>query len=282
MQDSYKKTIGIIGGKGKTGSQFAHIFRKLGFKVIISDIKTKLTNSELIECADIVVFSVPLHLSEQIIKKEAQKCKKKNQLVMDVSSLKEKQVKAMNKAKGEVIGMHPLFGPSRKSYKGLSMIFCPGHCQKKILQDFKKLFEKIGIKITVMQPSEHDKLMAVMQVIPHLKTILAGELLREFGINPKISYEISTPIYKLELDIIGRIFSQDGLLYSAIISQNPYSKSLLRALELLVKSYRKSVNKVDLRKLTKRFNDVKVFLGDFLDEAFCDSERIINEMQKWK
>jgi prephenate dehydrogenase/chorismate mutase/prephenate dehydrogenase len=115
-----------------------------------------------------------------------------------------------------------------------------------------------------------------------LKTILAGELLREFGVNPKVPYDISTPIYKLELDIIGRIFSQDGMLYSAIIAQNPYSNKLVKILKNIVKGYERDVRKQDLKKLDARFQNVKGFLGEFSDEAFRDSERIINEMQKWK
>lgn len=269
--------IGIIGGRGKTGCQFARIFRKIGFKVVVSDLKTKLTNQELIEKSDVIVFSVPLHLSEKIIQQEVRNVRE-GQVVLDVSSLKERQVKSMNAGKGETIGMHPLFGPSHKDFKGLSMVLCPGNCKKVTLNKFKKMFEAMGMKISVMKPSEHDKLMAVVQVIPHLKTILAGELLREFGMSPKVPYEVSTPVYKLELDIIGRIFSQDGELYNSIIVGNPYSKRLMKALSRIVKKYEGG----DLKTLNKRFDKVKDFLGDFSQEAFSDSERIINEMQKWK
>ena len=124
--------VGIVGGRGKTGSQFVKLFRGLGFEVIVSDLKTKLTNSELIKKADIVVFSVPLHLSEKIMTEEISSSKK-GQIVLDVSSLKEKQVRALNKGKAEVLGMHPLFGPSRDDFKGLSMILCPGKCKKMLL-----------------------------------------------------------------------------------------------------------------------------------------------------
>ena len=277
-----KNVIGIIGGKGKTGGQFARIFKDIGFEVLVSDVGTKLSNKELIKTSDIVVFSVPLHLSEKIIKKEIANCKNLKQVILDVSSLKEKQVEAMNKAKGEVIGMHPLFGPSSNGLKGLSMVLCPGKCSKKTLGKFKKMFEKLGMKIAVMSPSEHDKLMAAVQVIPHLKTILAGELLKDFGINPSSPHKMSTPIYKLELDIIGRIFSQDGMLYSAIIAHNPYTAKIMRSLTKIVSEYRKSVGKKDLNSMNKRFETVKKFLGNFPKEAFRDSEKIINEMQKWK
>jgi len=282
MQECFKKTVGIIGGKGKTGSQFARFFRDFGSEVLISDIGTELTNGELIEQVDVVIFSVPLHLSEEIIREEISQCKNKDQIVLDVSSLKQKQVKAMNKAKGQVIGMHPLFGPSKKDFEGLSMVLCPGKCSPRVISEVRGWFEEAGMKLSVMEPDEHDKLMAVVQVIPHLKTVLAGELLKEFGVNPKAPYDISTPIYKLELDIIGRIFSQDGMLYSAIIGQNPYTKTLMKSLKKIVKNYDRQVRTKDLKGMNDSFVEVQDFLGEFSKEAYRDSERIINEMQKWK
>ncbi len=55
-----KKLIGIIGGKGQMGKYFADFFKKNGYKVIISDCKTKLSNIELAAKADVVVISVPI------------------------------------------------------------------------------------------------------------------------------------------------------------------------------------------------------------------------------
>jgi prephenate dehydrogenase/chorismate mutase/prephenate dehydrogenase len=162
------------------------------------------------------------------------------------------------------------------------MVLCSGKCSKEVFEKFKKMFEKVGLKIAVMSPSQHDKLMAAVQVIPHLKTIFAGELLKDFGINPSGAHKISTPIYKLELDIIGRIFSQDGMLYGAIISHNPYTRRIMKTLSRVVSEYCESIGKCDLKGMNNRFNSVKKFLGKFTDEAFRDSEKIINEMQKWK
>lgn len=274
------KTVGIIGGKGKTGSQFARIFRGLGFKVLVSDLGTKLSNGGLIEKSDIVVFSVPLHLSNKIISKEIKNCARKDQLILDVSSLKEKQVKLMNLAKGEVIGMHPLFGPSAKDFKDLTIVLCPGRCSRKTLSELENLMKKVGFRVMVMTPKEHDKLMAVVQVIPHLKTILAGELLKFLGVNLAKSYEISTPIYKLELDIIGRIFSQNGSLYGSIIAENPNSKKLIKFLKKTVGEYDEFIEKGDVDALNNRFDGVKKFLGGFTAKAYKDSEEILKKIQK--
>lgn len=273
-----KKILGIIGGKGKVGSQFAGIFKKMGFDVIVSDLGTKLSNKNLIKKSDIVVFSVPLEKSVEIIKKEISACVREDQIVMDVTSLKKDQIEIMNKAKGNVIGMHPLFGPTQKNFKNLNIVFCPGKADKKVFFDMKKLFEKLGFKIIVMTPEEHDKAMVLVQVIPHLKIILAGELIKFFGVNPEKFYYIGTPMYKIEMSLIGRIFAQDPGLSTAIVTNNPYSKDLMKFLGKTSKDYEKLILKHDIKSLSKRFSGISEFLGDFSKKAFKESEKIINKM----
>ncbi len=273
-----KKVVGVIGGKGKVGSQFSGIFKKMGFNVIVSDLGTKLSNKELIKKSDIVVFSVPIEKSVGIMKKEISNCIRKDQIVMDVTSLKKDQVEIMNKANGNVVGMHPLFGPTLKNFKNLNIVFCPGRCDKKVFLEMKKLFEKLGFNIVVMTPQEHDKAMLLIQVIPHLKIIFAGEMIKFFGINPDKFYDIGTPIYKVEMSFIGRVFARAPGLSTAIIANNPYSKNLIKFLAKVVVDYEKLILKNDIKKLSKRFSDVSEFLGDFSKKAFEESEKIINKM----
>jgi len=124
MTDIPWSTIGIVGGKGEMGRFFAHFFQNKGFRVEVSDLDTPLSNRELVELSDIVLFSVPLHLAEKIIE-ETVPYTRQNQLLMDVSSLKEKPVKAMLKSEASVIGLHPMFGPQVSSIKGQTIIACP-------------------------------------------------------------------------------------------------------------------------------------------------------------
>lgn len=273
-----KKIVGIIGGKGKTGSQFSGFFKNMGFDVIVSDVGTKLSNKELIKKSDIVVFSVPLEKTVEIMKNEISACTRKDQIVMDVSSLKKNQIEVMNKAKGNVIGLHPLFGPTHKNIKNSTVVFCSGRCDKKVFLNMKKLFEKLGFKIIVMTPEEHDKAMVLVQLVPHLKIILAGELIKSFGVDPAKFYDIGTPMYKIEMDLIGRVFYNDPGLCTAIIANNPYSKDLAKSMSEISEIYEKLISKNDIKNLSKRFSDISKFLGDFSKKAFKESEKIINKL----
>ena len=62
-----KPIIGIIGGKGVLGGHFATFFNDRDIKVLISDKKTQLSNIELVKKADIIIVSVPIHLTKKVI-----------------------------------------------------------------------------------------------------------------------------------------------------------------------------------------------------------------------
>ncbi|MBI5148267.1 prephenate dehydrogenase/arogenate dehydrogenase family protein, partial [Candidatus Pacearchaeota archaeon] len=104
-----KLTVGIIGGRGLLGKIFKKFFRKYGFKVLISGRKTKLTNIGLAKRADIIIVSVPIHSTISVIK-EIAPYTRKEQLLMDFTSIKEEPIKEMLKSKASVIGLHPMFG----------------------------------------------------------------------------------------------------------------------------------------------------------------------------
>ena len=57
---------------------------------------------------------------------------------------------------------------------------------------------------------------------------------------------------------------------------------LLKFLKKTVDSYLKEVETGNVKALDKRFSNVQKFLGKFSQNAFDESEQIINEMQKWK
>ncbi|MBU1956146.1 prephenate dehydrogenase/arogenate dehydrogenase family protein [Patescibacteria group bacterium] len=79
-QKTPKPLIGIIGGNGKMGMWFKKFFENLGFEILISGTRTTLTNIELAKKADIVIVSVPIQKTIEVIK-EVRKNVKKNALL---------------------------------------------------------------------------------------------------------------------------------------------------------------------------------------------------------
>src|SRR3989344_5290523 len=92
---SKKLSIGIIGGIGKTGSQFARLFRSAGFHVRVTGESTRAKNAHLIRDCDIILFALPLSRAAEIIRKELVTATRTDQLILDVSSLKSCETDAM-------------------------------------------------------------------------------------------------------------------------------------------------------------------------------------------
>lgn len=275
-----KTIIGIIGGKGGMGRLFTQVLRAQGFRVLISDMDPKPANKELMEQSDVVIFSVPLHLSEKIIQEEM-KHTRKDQLVLDLSSLKEKQVKALLKGKAEVVGLHPMFGPGVENLHNQTVIFCPARVSDETLGSLRGLFKGMGVQITDMKPKDHDKMMALIQVVPHLKTMLMAEVLRDQKVDMKQTLKEASPVYRLELDILGRIFAQNAEMYASIIAHNPQSPHIIKSLKKTLEVYEKAINRSDSTVITKRFLKLKKYFGSFVKKAFEESQRIISFMQRW-
>lgn len=109
-------SVGVIGGEGRTGGQFARLFRAQGFAVETTGAKTARRNRLLWKQCDIVVFAVPLESSERLMRQEIRHAARPDQLILDLCSLKTRQMMIMAKAKGEVIGRFldddaSLYGP---------------------------------------------------------------------------------------------------------------------------------------------------------------------------
>ncbi len=125
----------ILGGTGETGSWFARYFKEKGFDVAVWGPSGKVEVAERlgvryahdmmleVEESDIVLVSVLIEKTVEVIRMVAPRMHP-GSLIMDVTSIKSGPVKAMKTyaPKGvEVLGTHPMFGPT------MSYPFRPDH-----------------------------------------------------------------------------------------------------------------------------------------------------------
>ncbi|MBW2053129.1 MAG: prephenate dehydrogenase/arogenate dehydrogenase family protein, partial [Deltaproteobacteria bacterium] len=166
-------TLGIIGGQGRMGDWFKTQFEQFGLTVLIADRNTALSARDLCERCQVVIVSVPITITEEVIA-EVGPLMPEDGLLMDLTSNKTQPVKAMLKhSRSEVVGAHPLFGPREDSVKGRHIVLCPGRGEK-WLNWIKDLLEEMGAIIKVVSPEHHDRLMAAVQGLTHLSTLALG------------------------------------------------------------------------------------------------------------
>jgi prephenate dehydrogenase len=231
----------IIGGTGETGRWFARFYKKHGFDVVIWGInKKKEIAEELgvafaddidneIRSSDIVMISVPINKTEKTISDIAPKMSS-GSLIMDITSIKTGPMEAMIKYAPEdveILGSHPMFGPSIPDIRGQIVIFTPVRSSK-WFPIIKSLYEDNGAHIEILEALEHDRMMAVVQGLTHFAYITIGTVFREIEFDVAKSRRFMSPMYDIMLDLVGRILAQNPYLY-AMIQMNPEVEKVHKA-----------------------------------------------------
>jgi prephenate dehydrogenase len=173
-----KFAIGIVGGTGGIGKWFAAFFAAEGYPVHVTGRSTGMPLPELAGACRIVIVAVPMASTIGVIR-EVGPLLPEETLLMDLTSLKAEPVRAMlADSRAEVIGCHPLFGPDAPSLAGQNIVLCPARGGR-WLDFLQRTFVKNGARITVTAPAEHDRMMALIQGLTHLDTILMGLTLQD-------------------------------------------------------------------------------------------------------
>lgn len=268
------KNVTIVGGKGVMGQFFqqrlsvaGHCVKTLG--------RTDWDNAEqLLADADLVLISVPIDRTIEIIGDIA-KSLPPRAILADITSIKAPIVEAMLASySGPVVGLHPMFGPGVQSFLSQKVVICPGRddeaCQW--LLDF---MAADGGDLLVCTPEEHDRMMVAVQAIRHFSTFGLGVFLAEEGIDIGRSLELSSPIYRLGINNVSRLFGQDSSLYIEImLSTEDRRKAIGRLAKTFVR-LAQLVEQEDRSALLDEFNQATNTFGSETDRAVKESDRTI-------
>lgn len=261
--------ISILGGTGKFGQ---HLGKLLGgdeghdITITGSNLeKSKkiatnygweaTTNIKATEKGDIVIFSLPISKTTEIIN-EVGPHASSDTLLSDITSVKQGPCEAMEKYSDEVLGMHPMYGPTNTP-KGQKIILCPIKGKKwKFLKDFWK---NQGAKLYITNPEKHDKIMSIVQGLIHFSELVVAETIDQTDITTEEIENFSSPVYKLITDTTARMLNQDPELYRSIQSENPENDEIRRKFKRSVEEINSIIRNEDkfkdkFKKLRKKFN----------------------------
>jgi prephenate dehydrogenase len=222
--------IGIIGGTGGIGKWFASFFRAEGYHVHVVGRSEGMPLPELTTRCRVVIVSVPIAATPDIIRRVGPHLPP-DSLLMDFTSLKEGPVRDMLKATtAEVVGCHPLFGPDCPSLAGQNIVLCPARGER-WLGRMEGIFTKSGARVTITTPGEHDRMMAFVQGLTHLDTILTGLTLRDAGIEESTLDAFSTPVFRTKRAIFEKVFGTRPELYAGLLAGNRNMQGILEMYE---------------------------------------------------
>ncbi len=275
--DVEPRSIAIIGGEGGMGRSLQTLFTDLGHEVRSADLDTELRPADAARSSDVVIISVPIRETRAVIE-ELGPLIRPDALMMDVTSIKTDPMEAMlSSTKASVLGTHPMFGPGVNTYQGQRVVICRGRGEA--WHDWAlQMFTARGLVVTEATPSEHDSMMAIVQVLHHFKTQVLGLALSRAGAPLEATLRFTSPAYLLETYVTGRHFAQSPDLYGPIEMLNPDSQRVIGLFRRAAADLAAILAAGDQAAFDQVFEDVRAFFGAFTDEALEQSGFLIDRL----
>ncbi|SES80228.1 bifunctional chorismate mutase/prephenate dehydrogenase [Thalassotalea agarivorans] len=275
------KDIVVIGGKGQLGQVFVDLFTRSGYSVKIIDKDDWANASTIFTNASLVLVAVPIRITCQVI--EELKSLPKSCILADITSIKQEPLDAMlNVHDGPVLGLHPMFGPDVTGMVKQTVIVCQGR-QTEAAAWFIEQLAVWGASMYQVDATAHDEAMAMVQVMRHFSTIAYGYHLMQENADLSQLLEMSSPIYRLELVMVGRLFAQDPVLYADIIFSNKQNLVMMKRFGERFLSLLSDVEKGDKQAFVSMFEQVANWFGDYAPAFLAESKAMLqkaNELKK--
>jgi len=267
----------VVGGLGRMGRYFGRWFAEAGYEVRVLDVDDWPQVDDLCRGIQLAFISVPIDRTVDVIRQLGPHLPS-DCVLTDITSLKAGPVAAMLESHpGPVVGLHPLFGPSTSVMDQQIVVSAPGRdpaaCQW--LLDQLSVWGNI---VLTLPAQEHDELMDIMQGVRHFATFAFGRFLAERKVNLDRTLEFCSPIYRLELGMVGRLFGQDGRLYAGIILASPERRALLREYVQSLEQSRMLLEEGGLDAFCDEFERIAEWFGPFCEQAMRESSFLIDKL----
>ncbi|EGU61948.1 bifunctional chorismate mutase/prephenate dehydrogenase [Vibrio nigripulchritudo ATCC 27043] len=268
-------SVVIVGGHGQLGGLFGRMFRLSGYNVKVLGSQDWERADEILDGAGLVVVTVPIHLTESVIAKLGNL--PENCILCDLTSIKAKPLAAMMEThQGPVVGLHPMFGPDVPSLAKQVVVFCDGRGEDSYHWLLKQI-EIWGASLCKCEAQEHDHGMTLIQALRHFTSFAYG--LHLSGENPNIDnlLQLSSPIYRLELAMVGRLFAQDPNLYADIILSSEDNIEMIKRFHQSFGSALEMLEKSDKKAFVESFEKVGDWFGDYSQQFMEESQKLLKQ-----
>jgi len=267
----------IVGGGGKMGSYFRRWFESTGYEVRVLGIDDWPRVAAICADADAALVSVPIERTVDVIRQVGPHLRS-DCVLADITSVKVPPVETMLSVhSGPVVGLHPLFGPNTVTMDKQLVLACPGRSP----DECQWLLDQLtawGNIVVPIAPQEHDEVMAVVQALRHFAAFAFGDFLCRRGVNLQRTLELSSPIYRLELGMIGRLFAQDPELYAEIIFATRERRELVQTFINALARYRDLLAADDKAAFCDEFRRIAEWFGPFCGQALRESNYLIEKL----
>jgi len=267
----------LVGAGGGMGRYFSGWFRDAGYKVRGLEKEDWHRAEALCDGIGLAVICVPIETTVTVIERIAPHLPP-DCVLADLTSIKTAPMTAMLAAHpGPVVGLHPLFGPTTSTMDKQIVATVPGRRNP----ECRWLLDQLaawGAVLVEATAGEHDDVMAIVQSLRHFATFTFGRFLYRKCIDLQRSLEFSSPIYRLELGMVGRLFAQDAALYSEIIFASPQRRALLKDYIASLTDCMEMLEKGDKAAFNDQFREIAGWFGPFSQQAIRESTYLIDKL----
>jgi len=267
----------IVGGGGRMGRRLGAAIAERGHHIDVLEAGDGRDRAAAVREAEIVMLAVPMDDVADVAE-EIGRHVRKDALLCDINSLKRDVCAVMGRScDGEVLGLHPMFGPTVHSLRRQKVVACPVR-PGPLGEWLRGELGQMGMELIESDPDEHDWMMAVVQVLVHFSTLVMGEALRSSGVSVADSLRFTSPIYRLELAFVGRLFAQNPDLYAEIEMTNPHGERVRSQFLDAARVMDEAITMRDHDTFRHRFEEVTRYFEGFDEEAMKLSDFIIDAM----
>ena len=268
--------IGIIGGSDGLGKTLNYYFKD-EFEVAISGrdhekgrkvadeigVNYVESNRELAGTSDILIVSVPINNTPQVIE-EVAPFMRKGSLMVDVTSIKEEPLEAMEKYlphNVEYIPTHPIFDPRTVELDNQVIVLTPTRKEKWYGKVYDYLKAR-NMRIIETTAEHHDYMMSVVQVLTHFSFISTACAMNKLDVDIGETENYESPIYNLMIDMIARIVSQNPYLTYYIQTMNKNGSIIRNAFSDAVDELKDAIDSENGERFVELAIDATKNMGD--------------------
>ncbi|MFX1326003.1 MAG: prephenate dehydrogenase/arogenate dehydrogenase family protein [Promethearchaeota archaeon] len=269
------RNITIIGGSGGMGRVFGKYFKQHGFNVTLFarnknklkkvaeelDLDFEINLKKSVENADIVMISIPIHSTIDMIETIAP-LMRENSLIFDIASIKENICKKLDEVHKKYpinsLSLHPMFGPGITNMKNYNIIVIKiGGTEhyNNIVNELLTIFKLDGLILIETTPKVHDSRIALTLGVPHMFNILFLNLLKrkDEPLNELTQYTGTT--FLLQKVFAESIIQREMEMFGEIQIENSSFHEILDIFEELVREYKFLIKNKDIKSFKKIFTE---------------------------
>ncbi len=271
------RTVLLVGGHGGMGTLYARVLAASGHAVRKLGRGDWGQVDELARDADVAIVTVPIRDTGEVIERLCPHLAAGTVLADFTSNKGEVMPRMLASHPGPVVGLHPMHGPDVGNLSKQLMLVCPGRGEEQYAWLLAQC-ELWGMRLKAVDPLRHDRAMHLIQGMRHFLALIHGSFLKTVGMGPAEILDFSSPIYRAELMMTGRIFAQDAELYADIVLANQERRNLLRRFLEHHERLIAMVERDDKDGFVAEFRSIGEFFGPFAEQALAESGYLIHRL----